>query len=849
MQKLVFRNPNGEEIDFTSGDFGVTKWEGFSHVDMDLQTQQVPFNDGSVFLDALLSERELNVTVAINDNGDLEKRYRLKRELIHCLNPKLGEGELIYTNDYTSKKIVCVPAIPEFENKNINDRGSQKASCTFNASNPYWEDVEETEVYFDVLKQAKINNNGDVPCEIVADIIGIQAKNPRLMNVTTNKKIKYDGTIENSLRIETTFGNKKVETEEMNYNLMMGGSFKAVASNKSITVAVGKYILMSEDGETWTQQFSGINDILNSVCWNKKIKKFIAVGQNGTILSSPDGETWTQETCGINNILYSVCYSDDLELLIAVGDAGIVLSSEDGETWTSQTSGISQKLNNVIYVPNNYFIAVGESGTIITSPDGEIWTQVSTSVTNTAFTSVCYSEELEKFAIATYDGRILRSTDGSTWLVSGTISPVVLRCIMYSPILREFIAIASSSISKTSDIYTSSDCETWTTRVTVKDDVYAVIYSMNIDSFCIIGNNGMIAISQNLLEWEEKRNALLNTIYSICYSEEKGLFCAVGSSGFIAISADGFNWESITPIGNKNILDVIYAKGLFVAVGTKGYDFGVITSPDGRTWTDTGYYSNRILSSICYSEELDLFCAVGTDGNSYQPQSVIITSPDGLTWSLQGTPVMNCKNFLKVIYVKSKGKFYAVGASNGIVSSEDGVTWIDLSPSPLDVDNLVLHDISYSEKLNLFVITGQPVNLSDYTSFVLTSSNETTWIKQKFQNNFTKIAYNNKINLFCIAENGGNNLLSTDGLTWDELETNSMTPQKIIFIESLSSFYIVGDVILGSYFTNILNQIDKITEDSDMDLKLAIGENIIRFVSDNGIGSVILKYKQKYLGV
>ena len=79
MQKLIYRNPNGEEIDFTSGDFGVTKWSGFSKVDMDVQSQQVPFHDGSVFLDALLGERELSVTVAVNDDNNLEKRYRLKR--------------------------------------------------------------------------------------------------------------------------------------------------------------------------------------------------------------------------------------------------------------------------------------------------------------------------------------------------------------------------------------------------------------------------------------------------------------------------------------------------------------------------------------------------------------------------------------------------------------------------------------------------------------------------------------------------------------------------------------------------------------------------------------------------
>ena len=277
MQKLVFRNPNGEEIDFTNGDFGVTRWEGFSKVDMEVQSQQVPFHDGSVFLDALLSERELSITVAVNDENDLEKRYRLKRELIHCLNPKLGEGELIYTNDYTSKKIVCVPAIPEFENKNMNDRGTLKASCSFTASSPYWEDVEETEVYFDAMNQVTVENKGDVPCNIKADIIGINAKNPRLKNVTTKQNIKFNGTIENSLSINTNFGNKKVESEKLDYNLLLGGSFKGIACNDELTVIVGNFILASKDGEEWIQEYSGISEVLNGICWSNALKLFVAV--------------------------------------------------------------------------------------------------------------------------------------------------------------------------------------------------------------------------------------------------------------------------------------------------------------------------------------------------------------------------------------------------------------------------------------------------------------------------------------------------------------------------------------------------------------------------------------------
>lgn len=114
MQKLIFRNANGVEVDLTSGNFGITEWKGFSDVSLNLQTQQVPFQDGSVYLDGLLGNREISVTLAVNDNNDLEKRYELRRNLIEVLNPKLGEGTLIYKNDYLMRQIKGVPLLPVF---------------------------------------------------------------------------------------------------------------------------------------------------------------------------------------------------------------------------------------------------------------------------------------------------------------------------------------------------------------------------------------------------------------------------------------------------------------------------------------------------------------------------------------------------------------------------------------------------------------------------------------------------------------------------------------------------------------------------------------------------------------
>ena len=38
MQKLIFRNSLNEEIDLTSGYFGITNWNGFDNVGKTLQT-------------------------------------------------------------------------------------------------------------------------------------------------------------------------------------------------------------------------------------------------------------------------------------------------------------------------------------------------------------------------------------------------------------------------------------------------------------------------------------------------------------------------------------------------------------------------------------------------------------------------------------------------------------------------------------------------------------------------------------------------------------------------------------------------------------------------------------------
>lgn len=109
MQKLVFTNANGESVDFTDFEnYCVTSWEGFANVSQEVQSQTVPFHDGSVYIDTLLNDRELSITVAMNDKGNLQRRYELKENLISILNPKMGIGKLVYTNDCLSRQLSLI---------------------------------------------------------------------------------------------------------------------------------------------------------------------------------------------------------------------------------------------------------------------------------------------------------------------------------------------------------------------------------------------------------------------------------------------------------------------------------------------------------------------------------------------------------------------------------------------------------------------------------------------------------------------------------------------------------------------------------------------------------------------
>ena len=819
MQKLVFRNPNGEEIDFTSGDFGVTRWEGFSKVDMEVQSQQVPFHDGSVFLDALLSERELSITVAVNDENDLEKRYRLKRELIHCLNPKLGEGELIYTNDYTSKKIVCVPAIPEFENKNMNDRGTLKASCSFTASSPYWEDVENK--FINLSKgNVFINNEGDLPCSLKINVTTPEANGFTVKNLTNNRQIRINGEIEGNILINTNFGEKEVSRQNREFISKEDFGIYSVYfySEKSLFVGTtsgfgSKSLLLSEDGINWKMKYIPGFDFNGNVIYSNYYHKFI-IGGVGCINISSDLENWEKIYIGNPDYYFNAMLAKDEKIFISQLEE--LYFSSDLFTWENKSIVCKD-----MCIKNDLFVCLG-NGTVYTSTDGETWTtQSSGQMTHTL--KICYSDTLDLFCVGAQSGKFYLSSDLVNWTEQSSGQSSDIRYIIFDSDLELFISCNDNKM-----ILTSEDGETWDSQVISQ---YALLYLLSVKEMSkifVFGGGKLVGTSSNGIEWTVNRNEIENESFLCIKYDEKNNRFIIGSHN-IFTSNDGMNWDKIIPsrtiyidrfdfnddvylgIGGYSLYkshnlidweffgsfftnvakDIKYCKKIkkFIVCGNNG---AILTSSNGETWNSQTSGTSYNLKYICESE--DLIVIVGDNGT-------ILTSEDGETWNSQTSGIS--ENIESVYYINDLKKYFA-SARNKILTSEDGETWDSQTRTGFVSTASMYMTFNNSEGVFYGCIP------NDTSGVVAYSYDAVNWNVLAKTYYFGDLIYNSKRNIISLCGTGS----STGYIIYDSKE----------------------------------NLISKVSDDSNMNFDLEVGNNQLLVLA---VGEIYtrLEYTQKYLGV
>ncbi|MER2170745.1 MAG: phage tail family protein [Psychrobacillus psychrodurans] len=230
MAKLEYTTSNGQTIELYGAPFHLYFFEG--DVEANIQMQKSPYQDGSTYIDTVLSERYIPIELKIRakDEKDLADK---KRQLSSAFNPKLGLGLLRYQNTTDDvKEIYAVSENVPFYPDGPTNRGKtfQKALISLIAPNPYWQDIYPTNikledfvanfsfpfsfpVSFSIRGDSKVLiNNGHVPTPVEITFRG-EAINPKVTKNSTGEFIRINRPIpaEHSLVITTGFNEKTVK--------------------------------------------------------------------------------------------------------------------------------------------------------------------------------------------------------------------------------------------------------------------------------------------------------------------------------------------------------------------------------------------------------------------------------------------------------------------------------------------------------------------------------------------------------------------------------------------------------------------------------------------------------------
>jgi hypothetical protein len=219
-------------------------------------------------------------------------------------------------------------------------------------------------------------------------------------------------------------------------------------------------------------------------------------------------------------------------------------------------------------------------------------------------------------------------------------------------------------------------------------------YGNNINSQFYPSVNPYSAGAKALSSWSGTNQG--DSPNSVVWSPELGLFAlcsTTANTNSIYTSFDGQIWTARTTPSYGGS-DITWARsvtsvgtGLFVAVSSNG----VMTSPNGITWTTGGTIYANDWTGITWAQDKQLFVAVAR--NATVNSNTVMVSSNGSTWT-EYAPPLNCQS---ISYSKELGLFVAIG-NNGIMISTNGINWSVSTTISSENSNVI-----WSSQLGLFL--------------------------------------------------------------------------------------------------------------------------------------------------
>ena len=817
MQKLVWQNANGDLIDLTSGNYGITQWEGFSNTSLNIQSQQVPFQDGAVFLDALLNQRELSVTLKMQDNGNLEERYRMRRELIHILNPKLGEGYLIYTNDFISKRIKCVAQVPLFETHNSDTRGTPKASLSWTATNPYWEDLEETIVKLEGHGELVINNQGDVKINCQIEHFAVNGSNNSLNIINpTNKESIIINNIGSDLPllVDTTSGNKKVVAEnyEVKSAFKMPVGMCENANGEIIIINTGMFYKYSDfiNYETIPQKEN--KGITGMVYFNGYYYGAYLSYSNKMLYKSTDLKTW--ENVFQNNLTVDKLKVVDNKLFILSGNN--IIYSADGTNFTTTTINSTNRIVDIIKVGSDY-IALESYNYIYKSTNLSSWTRYSTNNADDKFQSyICYFKNNYVILYSDSSGIHLSvSTNLSSWTIKNL--PITYGFVTTDGNILIGFSPSEKKLSSTTDL------DNWST-LQLDYPVYYLYYSDKYKTFIGSDTNNIVTTNaKTCYVYGAKNDINLTTSIISEFKVCENILLMKAEYGdkryIIKQKNDGLEIYNISSSSSDPQITDFYIKDnnfLFI-------DSYYVYKINSATEYEIIKTFENTLRSIFYSKILNAWLVLTTNGLIYK-------STDLVNWTQLNITNVNgiCESDTDFYFVeKQSGSLVKVKKTSDFVNFEDLYSYSNINAEGLQ-------KIKYkNNKLIIYgyfiILTGDLSNnyWDSYDNGISDSWRDVAI----FRDSFILVDFYGHI---FILQNG------------QLLNYGRPIERYLLTIEEYENRIYIGGTIYGFLKSITENKISMLDKSSNMGFGFEVGTN---YIVTNGEGLTTILYRQKYLGV
>ncbi|MFH0992149.1 MAG: YCF48-related protein [bacterium] len=479
----------------------------------------------------------------------------------------------------------------------------------------------------------------------------------------------------------------------------------------------------------------------------------LAVGDNGTVLKSTNGgSTWAKLPSPKNpgvvgettNPLSSISFINENSGWI-VGDYSIFKTVDGGNTWQLQSLGINRDMNAIFFVDANIGYVGGNNGELYkTTNGGANWTKQSLGTGIGTISSIYFINATTGWIAG--DFLIARTTDGSTWISSGTFTGKHYN-------IHFIDANNGFSVGQYGTFFKSNNGGVSWTKITFPStsvSLYGAFFKDGNTGIVVGGEWGSSRTTGHVYRttnggtsWTEISAGLFYQLNAVTFMDANTGIAVGEVGGIMKTTNGGLNWSSISSgfTSHINSSHFIDSNTGYIVGGVGNYD-GVVykTTDGGTTWlkkqsgeypsmksvyfidASTGWIGGEGVinkttnggdtwtqQSNSYTSRALTFLSSNV-GISANYMSISRTTNGGTTWSKVAD--YDCNS----VFFVSSTVGYCTGFNSATYKTTDaGVTWTLLTGSP---------------KGNCVYFVNSDVGFVGGSGIWKTTNGGTSWVKQ-----------------------------------------------------------------------------------------------------------------------